>query len=158
MKSAIVYYSYTGNTHRVVHLIIGILKQKGEDAIPVRIRPLKEETNFFVQCAGAFFSKKPELYRTLLNLKGFDRIIVGSPVWAFKPAPAINTFLDKCNSLDGMEAVCFVTYGSGTGKESALRVIKSALERKGARNTKTISFQQNQPDEECRKELLKIFK
>ena len=74
MRTAVVYYSHTGNTHRIAQIIIGVLKSKNEEAIPVRIRPLKEETNFLKQCRDSFLSKKPELYRTLLNLKDYDRI------------------------------------------------------------------------------------
>ncbi len=105
MKSAVIYYSYSGNTHRVAQLIIDLLKNKGEEAIPIRIRPLKEEASFIVQCIEAFLGKKPKLYRTLLDLKDFDRVIMGSPAWAFKPAPAINSYLNECSSLDGKTAI-----------------------------------------------------
>lgn len=156
MRSAIIYYSYSGNTHRVAEAIMNILKSKDEEIIPVRIRPLKEEANFFMQCVEAFFSRKPELYRTLLDLKGFDRVIIGSPVW-FKPAPAINTFLDKCGSLEGKEAVCFVTHGVGIGKNMTLKIIRKGLEAKGARNVKTISFREAESAAETREKLLKLL-
>lgn len=157
MKSAVIYYSFTGNTHRVAELFVNILKNKGEEAVPVRIRPLKEETSFLGQCKEAFLGNKPELYRTLLDLKEFDRIILGSPVWAFKPAPAINTYIDKCSSLEGKEAICFVTYGSGAGKGKALTIMKKGLEGKGARVVGEISFQQGEGNEKCRGKLSRLL-
>lgn len=157
MKTAIVYYSYSGNTHRLAQLILGILKERGEEAVPIRVRPLKEETSFFIQCKEAFFGKKPELYKTLLGLKDFDRIILGSPVWAFKPAPAVNTYLDKCSSLNGKEAIPFITYGSGTGKDKALLIMKKSLEAKGARVLKTMSFQQGESAASCREKLKEVL-
>jgi len=157
MKTAIIYYSYTGNTHRVAQLIVDMLKKKGEEAIPVRIRPLAEETSFLGQCRDAFLGKKPELYKTLLDLKDFDRIILGSPVWAFRAAPAINTYLDKCTALDGKEAICFVTYGSGAGKNNALGSMKKSLEAKGARVVGTMSFQQGEGSGKCREKLSKLL-
>lgn len=157
MKTAVIYYSYLGNTHRVAQWIIGFLKGKGEEAIPVRIRPLKEETNFFRQCTDAFFRKKPELYRTLLNLSGYDRIILGSPVWAFKPAPAINTYLSTCSSLDGKEAVYFVTYSTKIGKEGALECMEKELEEKGAQVTGRLSFHLNESIEKCRGYMKKVL-
>lgn len=157
MRTAIVYYSYTGKTHRLAQVIIGVLKSKGEEAIPVRIRPLKEETNFFIQCKDSFIRKKPELYRTLLDLKNYDRIILGSPVWAFSPAPPINTYLEKCSSLEGKEAVCFVTYGSGSGKGRALEVMIKGLQAKGATVAGKVSFQQNENLEICKDKLRKIL-
>ena len=153
MKTAVIYYSFTGNTHRVAQVIIDILKNKGEEAIAVRIRPLKEVTSFLGQCKEAFFAKKPELYKTLLDLGDFDRVILGSPVWAFRPAPAINSYLEKCSSLEGKEAISFVTYGSGAGKGRALGIMKRGLEAKGARIAGTMSFQQGEGVEKCKEKL-----
>jgi len=157
MKTAIVYYSFSGNTHRVSQIIADILKQRGEEVIPVRIRPLKEETGFLMQCKDAFLKKRPEIYKTLLDLSGFDKVILGSPVWAFKPTPAINTYLEQCGSLEGKEAVCFVTYGSGTGKEKAVEVMEKGLEAKGARVTGRIFIQQAEKREECKRKLLAVL-
>ncbi|MBL7157853.1 MAG: NAD(P)H-dependent oxidoreductase [Candidatus Omnitrophica bacterium] len=157
MKSAIIYYSFTGNTHRVAQLIGDVLRDKGDEVVPVRIRPLKEETHFLTQCKEAFLSKKPDLYRTLLELKDFDRIILGSPVWAFKPAPAINTYLDKGASLEGKKAICFVTYGSGAGKENTLRIMKKGLQAKGAEVIDTISFQQGEGPAECKEKIKAVL-
>lgn len=159
VRTAVVYYSYTrtGNTHRIAELAMEILRGKGEEVIPVRIRPLKETANFFAQCAEAFFAKKPELYRTLLDLKDFDRIIVGSPVWAFKPAPAINTFLAKCGALEGKEAICFVTHAGGCGKKNALEILKKKLATKGARISQTAFFRGDENSGECREKLSKLL-
>ena len=157
MKTAIIYYSFTGNTHRVAQTIADILEEKSERVIPIRIRPLKEETSFIRQCREAFLAKKPELYKTLLDLGDFDRIILGSPVWAFKPAPAINTYIDECSSLKGKEALCFVTYGSGAGKGRALKIMEKGLCLKGAHVVGTMSFQQGEDVEACKEKLRKIF-
>lgn len=157
MKSVIVYYSYSGNTHRAAQALSEALREKGDEVRPVRIRPLKEDKNFLTQCVSSFFRKKPELYKTLLDLGDFDRVIIGSPVWAFKPAPPVNTYLSNIGSLEGKEAISFVTYGSGTGKDKALKALKSALEKKGAKSVKTISFQQDQPAQDCKNEFLKLL-
>ena len=157
MKTAVIYYSFSGNTRRAAYAIIDILRDRGEESIAVRIRPLKEERSFLGQCKEAFFAKKPELYRTLFDLKDFDRVILGSPVWAFKPAPAINTYLDKCSSLEGKEAFSFVTYGSGAGKQKALEIMKKGLLAKGARITGTMSFQQGEDARACKERASKIL-
>ncbi len=158
MKSAIIYYSFTGNTHRIACLFADILKNKGEEAVLVRIRPLKEETTFLRQCKEAFLNKKPELYRTLLDLKDFDRVIIGSPVWAFNPTPAINTYIEQCGSLQGKTAICFVTYGSGVGKDRALEIMKKALVAKGARIAGTVSFQQSENEKQCKEIIRNVIK
>ena len=157
MKTVLVYYSYSGNTHRIARLMTEVLKGKGADVTSVRIRPLKEDTNFLIQCREAFLGKKPELYRTLLDLKDYDRIILGSPVWAFKPVPAINTYIEACSSLKDKEVFCFVTYGSGAGKDNTLEHMKKCLEKKGAKVAETLSFQQNENDEEVKSKILKVI-
>ncbi|OGW74874.1 MAG: hypothetical protein A2Z72_02435 [Omnitrophica bacterium RBG_13_46_9] len=157
MKTAIIYYSYTGNTHHVTQVIDNILKEMGDEVVIVRIRPLKEATNFLIQCKEAFFDSKPALYRTLLDLKDFDRIFLGSPVWAFKPAPAVNTYLDNCGSLEGKTAVCFVTYGSGAGKEKALEIMEKVLQTKGARVIAKVSFQQGEDAANIKRKLSGIL-
>ncbi len=159
MRTAIVYYSYTrtGNTHRIARLAAEALRREGEKVVPVRIRPLKEAANFFAQCAEAFFAKKPELYRTLLDLKDFDRIMIGSPVWAFKPAPAINTFLAECGALEGKEVICFVTHAGGCGKKNALEILKKKLTAKGARISQTAFFRGDEDPGECREKLSKLL-
>ena len=63
---------------------------------------------------------------------GYDLICVGSPVWAFAPAPAVNTYIDKIRNLKGKDTLCFITYGSGTGTERCLTAMKAALRDKGA--------------------------
>ena len=157
MRTAVVYYSFTGNTHRIAQVLIGVLKSKGEEVIPVRIRPLKEEANFLKQCRDSFLGKKPELYRTLLDLGDYGRIVLGSPVWAFNVAPALNAYLDKCSSLEGKEAICFVTYGSGLGKKRTLEILKKGLEAKGAKVVGKVAFQQRENLENCKKKLSRVL-
>ncbi|MFC1576539.1 flavodoxin family protein [Candidatus Omnitrophota bacterium] len=157
MRTAVIFYSFSGNTNRVAHLMVEMLKNKGEEVIPIRIRPVKEQTNFALQCKDAFLGKKPELYRTMLDLNNFDRVIFGSPVWAFKPVPAINTYMDKCSSLTGKTAICFVTYGSGAGKDKCLEKMKQQLEAKGAEVTEMLSFQQAESPKSCREKLTKVL-
>ena len=157
MRTAIIYYSYSGNTHRVANLMAEILKGKGDDVVLVRIRPLKEEKNFILQCRDAFLVKKPELYRTLTNLKDFDRVIIGSPVWAFKPAPAVNTYMDICQNISGKECMVFATYGSGAGKDRAIEFMKKDLEKKNVTVSTVFSFQQAEKDEVVREKIIKAL-
>ena len=157
MKSAIVYYSYSGNTHKAAQCLSGALKSRGEEVVPVRIRPLKEDNNLVLQFLNTVMGKKPELYRTLLDLSGFDRVIIGCPVWAFTPTPPVNTYLDKCTSLGGKKAVAFVTYSVGLGSKQTLSAMKKRLRSKGATEVKTISFKQGQDASLSRDEFLKIL-
>jgi len=152
VKTVIVYYSFSGNTNRVAHAISNCLKQKGDDVTLVKLTPLHEEKNFIMQCNTAFLGKKAELFKTLTDLSGFDRVIIGSPVWAFKPVPAVNSYLDTCTGASGKKAACFVTSG-GMGAGKALLIMQKALEQKGAAVEACFSFIQNEKDEKVAEEI-----
>ena len=131
MKSAIVYYSSSGNTKKVADFLAEHLRQKGE----VEIIPLQaeESDNFFLQAAKAFSHQKTEVKAVNFNLKDFDLLCFGTPVWAFAPAPAMNFYLERCFGLETKKIILFCTYGSGVGKDRCLDYMQKILASKGAK-------------------------
>jgi len=141
MKSAIIYYSYSGNTKLVAGILNEYLNSKGEVEI-VELKTLDESDKFFSQAARAFWKKKAQIQPVNYDLKNYDLICLGTPVWAFSPAPAMNTYLDNCVGLEGKEVILFTTYGSGTGNERCLDYMQRILSQKGAKGFKRFSIQQ----------------
>ncbi len=141
MKSIVIYYSYTGNTKKIAEKLLDILKQKGEAEIH-RLSPTDESNNFFAQAIRAFAGKKATLSNKSFDLSNYDLICLGSPVWAFAPTPAINTFLDKCQNLDGKDAICFTTYHSGAGVKKCANTMINELKKKGAFKLASFNIQQ----------------
>ena len=141
MKSAIVYYSYSGNTKQVAETLAEYLRAKGEVAC-LRIKPLDEPYNFFKQGARAFKRVRAKISEPTFDLSGYDLICLGSPVWAFGPAPAMNTYLDDCQGVANKEVILFYTYGSGLGKERCADYMQELLTKKGVTNLKRFSVQQ----------------
>lgn len=132
MKTLLTYYSYSGITDKVAHIYAGILKKKGEVAIQ-RLRPKNEPTTFLGQCAAAFSKKRAVLEDgPIFDMKDYDLLLIGSPVWAFAPTPAVNTYLDNLHGLEGKRAIILLTSGSGAGVNKCFKNIASALEAKGA--------------------------
>ena len=146
MKSVIVYYSYSGNTKKVAEVLAGYLKEKGEVEL-WGIKALDESGNFFAQSARALRKKRAEIAAMNYDLRGFDLICFGTPVWAFAPAPAMNTYLDICLDLENKGVVLFTTYGSGTGNERCLQFMQGLLAKKGVRDFKHFSVQQSKVKE-----------
>jgi flavodoxin len=68
--------------------------------------------------------KKPELLPFSLDLNACDLIILGTPVWAGSPSPAIVSFLEK-NKPSGKKIALYCCHGGGMGK--ALEKLKSLL-------------------------------
>ncbi len=141
MKSIIVFYSNSGNTGRTAGLLGEFLQARGEVRF-CELRPLDESRSFFGQASRAFCRARSAIPEMDFNLGTYDLICLGTPVWAFGPAPAINTYLDRCSGLQGKTAVLFTTYGSGTGNGRCLDYMRRILAGKGAKDFKCFSIQQ----------------
>jgi len=141
MKSAVIYYSYSGNTKQVARVLSEFLAAKGE-VVQIELIAPDESKSFLVQCRRAFSHARAKITPVNFDLSGFDLICFGTPVWAFGPAPAVNTYLDNCRGLEGKEIILFTTYGSGTGNKRCLKFMQDALGKKGANNFTRFSIQQ----------------
>lgn len=141
MKSIIVYYSYSGNTKKVAHALAEYLKDKGEAEL-ISLQALDESNSFFGQGNRAFRRIKARIEPTKFDLSVYDLICLGSPVWAFGPAPAMNTYLAECSGIEGKDIILFTTYGSGAGNQRCLNFMRDILSKKGARQFKQFSIQQ----------------
>lgn len=132
MKSLITYYSFSGNTDRVAKIFGKILESKSAVDMQ-RLKPKNEITSFMGQCLAARKREKPELEGDIkFDMSAYDLLIIGSPVWAFVPTPAINTFLDRLTGLSGKRVIILLTSGSGVGVGACFKSIRKNLEAKGA--------------------------
>lgn len=132
MKTLITYYSFSGNTDKVVNIFADVLRKRGEVVLQ-RLKPADEIKNFALQCKAAFTGKRAVLEGDMqFDLGQYDLLLIGSPVWAFAPTPSINTYLDKLSGLSGKRAIILLTSGSGTGVGRCFKNIRKALEDKGA--------------------------
>ena len=130
MRACIIYFSLTGNTQELAQIISQELKHKNFDVDLVRLEPIGGAKTFAGQGMTALQRKRVNIGHVNFDLSMYDMIWFGSPVWAFSPAPALNTYLDKCYGLKQKKVVVFYTYGSGTGKGRAARIANEMLEHK----------------------------
>lgn len=91
----------------------------------------------------AWRKARARLAEAKFDLASYDLICLGTPVWAFAPAPAMNTYLDKCSGIAGKEVILFCTTG-GTGAERCLDYMYDILCPKGAKGLKRFSITQSQ--------------
>jgi flavodoxin len=132
MKILVTYYSYSGNTDRIAKIFGRILEPKGEVHVQ-RLKPVKEVKGFLRQCLAARKSAKTILGEGIkFDTTSYDMILIGTPVWAFAPTPAVNTFLANLTGLKGRRAVIFLTSDSGAGVAACFKTIRKILEDKGA--------------------------
>ena len=109
MKSLVAYYSLTGKTKLVSQTIAGTLQ-----AELVEIAELKSRRRgFLTYLTGGFAAvtnKGSKISPTNVNLKQYDTIFIGSPIWASRPTPAVNSFI-YANNFEGLSIVPFFTMG-----------------------------------------------
>jgi len=152
VNTLITYYSYSGHTDKAVQAMAGALRRKGEVAIQ-RLKPKKEIDSFAAQARAAFFRRRAELEPGInFDLSRYDLVIIATPVWAFAPAPAVNTFLDNMTGVTAKKAIILVTSGSGAGVGKCFRNIEDALKNKGAFTTVRINIK----DTKCEDEALVV--
>ncbi|MFA6142042.1 MAG: flavodoxin [Candidatus Omnitrophota bacterium] len=131
MKSLVTYYSFSGNTDKIARIFAKILGVKGQADIQ-RLKPVKGVMTFIGQCAAARRREKPELEAGVkYDVSSYDLVLIASPVWAFVPTPAMNTFLDKASGLNGKRIIVVLTSGSGLGVGNCFKSIRKTLESKG---------------------------
>lgn len=131
MKALVTYYSYSGNTDKIARMFGKILQAKGE--VHTQRLKLKNEIKSFIgQCAAARRGEKALLEDGVkFDVSSYDLVLIGSPVWAFKPTPAVNTFLNDLSGASGKRAIVLLTSGSGLGVSACFKHIRKALEAKG---------------------------
>lgn len=126
MKSLVVYYSLTGKTKLVSRVIAEALNAK-----LVEIKETKpRRPGGLVYLTGglaALMNKGSKTKPVDINLKRYERIFIGSPIWASRPAPAINSFIYKTD-FDGRSIIPFFTMG-GDNADKALANIRAKIEK-----------------------------
>ncbi len=129
IRACVIFYSYSGVTRSVAE---GIRNASGCDLIEVRTtRPY---TSFSAYTTGVLRSRKmacDPIEPAEIDVSEYDLLIIGTPVWAWKPTPAINGAVWALKGCEGKTAVLFSTCSNQPGE--ALPILKKALEERGVR-------------------------
>jgi flavodoxin len=128
MRSAVVYYSLTGNTGLVSKMIA---ERLGADLI--KLQPDKEvpesgAKKYLIGSKSVMLNEKPKLLNEDLNLEGYDTLIIGTPIWARSYVPAVNTFLSEYVIKD-KNIYIFTLHGPGMKTEPCYAKMKEKLTR-----------------------------
>jgi flavodoxin len=109
MKTAVFYFSRTGNTKRFAEAISEALKI-----------PLFDIAS--VQPASA---------------ADYDLLIIGTPVNGFRPVPEVVSFVQKLPEGGNKKTILFCTYAVAKG--STLKILEQELSKKGYKNLLSVS-------------------
>jgi flavodoxin len=124
MKSIVVYFSLDGNSA----LIAGFIKEAlGADSLRLELEqeiPRQGVAKLFHGGKQVLTHQKPALKPYQLDLAPYELVILGGPVWAGSPAPALLSFLAE-SSVSSKKVALFCSHGGGKGK--ALDKLRDAL-------------------------------
>ena len=131
MKTAIVYYSLEGNTKYTADKIADLLKESCEVDVlrlePEKSYPDKGFKKFFWGGKSAVMAETPTLKPYEFDAAQYDRIILGTPVWASTFTPPIRTFINDNPAVKEKQIAVFTCF-SGGGADKALKKLQAFLE------------------------------
>jgi flavodoxin len=127
MKQIVIaYYSRSGITRKVAEQLAAIL-----DADLEEIREAKDRSGVLGMLGAAWDSAlKREAHLTSQhNVEGRKTIVIATPIWGFRPPPAVRSYLKKAN-LAGKKvcAICtFYAFGGGRVLDAIARMVPGGL-------------------------------
>ena len=125
MKSLVVYYSMTGKTRLVARAITEALNATLMEIEERRPIPIP-----FVYLSGGFAAitdRGSKINPVSVDLKQYERMFIGSPIWASRPAPAVDSFIYQID-FRGQSVIPFFTMRGDTSA-NALANITAKIER-----------------------------
>ena len=93
MKTLIVYYSLEGSTRMIAEKLA---EMTGADLLEIRSvkkYPTKGPAKFIIGGKDAAFKVCPEIEKPDVNLKAYDAVVFGTPVWDGTIAPPLRSFM-----------------------------------------------------------------
>ena len=128
MNIGIVIHTVSGHTLKFAQAIRDQLAASGHEVDLTGLRIAGSPRVGFLPGSGSgqFTVKSPP------ELDEFDAVLIGAPVWGFRPSPVILQYLiEDVKTLKGKRALPFVTMGSVGGKRS-LAIMSEELDSLGA--------------------------
>ncbi len=105
MKIIIIVHSSTGTTRKFADRIAGTLKDSGHS-----IKLIQLETDVSIK-SGSVRSCAKFVITNLPDIKEYDTVLLGGPVWGFSASPVIIACINALGDLKGKKVLPFVTQG-----------------------------------------------
>lgn len=104
MKTLVIYYTRTGNAKFAAETIAAELGADLEEVIDLKKR--QGRLAFLPNGRDAMRGKETQIAPTKKRPNEYELIIIGQPIWAGSPTPAIRTYLNE-NDLAGKKIALF---------------------------------------------------
>lgn len=128
MKTAVVFYSFSGNTSKLAQ---DVAAARNADLFEVKEAKKRGLLGaFFKGCPDAMKQRPSLLAGAPLDLSGYDRIVIAAPIWAGFPAPAFNSIVQMLPKNKDIELI-FISGGGASDK--CAEKVKALIEQTGSR-------------------------
>lgn len=154
MKKIVIYFTYTGNTKMIANKISKILNC---DILEIKPKvPYVKDYNKVVEDEhnSERSNYLPEIENINIDLNDYNEIIIGTPVWWYRPAPVIRTFLNKFD-LSDKKVIPFATNAGWLGK--TFKEIKELCPNSEVCNEMNIVFESYSDKLVTRKEEIDLW-
>ena len=146
MKTAIVYYSLTGNCKYAARMAARRLSADLIEIAPVNAYPEKGFMKFFRGGKSAVMGETPALKQYYFEPEIYDRVIFCFPVWAGNVTPPIRTFIEEnLDALKGKRLAAILCHSGGGGSKTAEK-LKELLDVKELELELELVDPRNKPD------------
>ncbi|MDR2634144.1 MAG: NAD(P)H-dependent oxidoreductase [Treponema sp.] len=115
MKTAVIYFSYEGNCRLIAEQINAVVHG---DVLALQLEEDKPRRGLAKYVWGGrqvVLHQRPALKPYTFESGAYDLLIIGTPVWAGSPAPALETFLEQTR-ISGKQVALFCCCAGGKGK------------------------------------------
>jgi flavodoxin len=152
MKTCIIYHSETGTTRHVAQHLASA-------CIDVRLIEVYDRadylplTRFLSRCKKARGEETTPIEPASIDVTGYDLLVLGSPVWAFKPTPVIHAAIESLRGCEGKPVIGFFTHGGRPG--SSEETFSAWCEKRGMLVKGTLTVHMN--DVENEKKAKELF-
>ena len=136
MSVCIIFHSETGTTRAVAQRLAAAT---GGDLVEVRDLAGYSKAGMYLKGAPrALRGELAAIEPALIDVSGYDAVVVGSPVWAFNPTPAANAAVAALRGIEEKPAAVFCTSRGAPGK--TLDRMRAMLVDRGAKVRGAVSF------------------
>ena len=127
MKTAVVFYSMSGNTAAAAKKIAESINADLIEIKPEKAFPNKGFKKFLWGGKSAMMAETPKLLPYTFDPEQYDQIVIGFPVWASNVAPPIRTFATENKEAIREKKIAAFACQGGTGAEKAFKRLLDCL-------------------------------
>ncbi|WAC05436.1 MAG: NAD(P)H-dependent oxidoreductase [Methanoregula sp.] len=154
MKICIIYHSETGNTRHVAQHLASACSDVRLIEVYDRADYLPL-TRFLSRCKKARGEEMTPIEPVSIDVAGYDLLVLGSPVWAFKPTPVIHAAIDCLRGCEGKAVIGFFTHGGRPGSSEETFTAWCEKRKMQVKGTMTIHMKEIENEKKA-KELFTI--